>query len=270
MDYPLVVSISSGKGGVGKTCASVNLALAFAGMGKKVLLVDADLSLGNICSYLGLAPRYDVRHVLGEEVPVGDVLVRGPSDILVLPAASGTTELTTLNPEQKLTLASCIEVATTVMEMDIVILDNGSGVSSNVLFFNSAAEELVVVTTPEYPAIAGTYGLVKALVKGTGRKNFRLIVNRTSSEDEGKEVYRELSLMTANRLNISLGYLGCVPEDGEITATAKTQKPVMEIDPAGGPGRGYRRIALDLLDYPSSVCFSKMMSFRKAAVAKEA
>jgi flagellar biosynthesis protein FlhG len=243
-----VIAISSGKGGVGKTNSTVNLAMAFAGMRKRVLLLDADLGLGNIDVLLGLAPKYNIGHILRGEKTVHEVVVNGPAGILILPASSGVHELTSLSPEERLALSSHLESISS--GIDIMIIDTGAGISSNVLFFNVAAEEIVVVVTPEPTSITDAYALMKVLFKKHGERSFRLIVNTARSRKEGLDVYKKLSLAAERFLNVSVDYLGCVLYDENVTKSVQRQRPVMELYPGSKASICYEEIAKELLALP--------------------
>ncbi len=177
-----VISVTSGKGGVGKTCCVVNLAISLAREGKRVLVFDADLGLCNLDVMLGLSPKYNINHVLRGEKQIEDVIVKGPEGIMVIPAASGISELTNLNAEQRLALTSSMEMLD--KDVDIMIIDTGAGISNNVMFFNTAAQEIIVVVTPEPTSLTDAYALMKVLMKKHGEKSFKLLVNTARGEKE--------------------------------------------------------------------------------------
>ncbi|MBI5491387.1 MAG: MinD/ParA family protein [Deltaproteobacteria bacterium] len=247
---PRVIAVSSGKGGVGKTNSVVNLAVALSEMGKKVLLLDADLGLGNLDVLLGLAPRYNMGHLLRGEKTIGDILVDGPAGIKILPASSGVQELTNLSLEQRLTLKSHLESAG--MDMDVLIIDTGAGISNNVLFFNMAADEIVVVVTPEPTSITDAYALMKVLCKRHGERKFKLLVNTARSRKEAMEVYRKLSLVAERFLNISVDYLGCVLNDENVQRSVLRQKAVMELYPDSAASLCFKEIADAIWDSPAN------------------
>lgn len=243
-----VIAVSSGKGGVGKTNSVVNLAIAFAKMGKRVLLLDADLGLGNLDVLLGLAPKYNMGHLLRGERTINEVLVKGPEGILILPASSGIQELTNLGPEERLSLSSHLE--NLQHEIDIMIIDTGAGISSNVLFFNMAAQEIVVVVTPEPTSITDAYALMKVLLQKHGERRFKLLVNTVKSRKEALEVYRKISLAAERFLNISVDYLGCVMHDENVPKSVVQQKAVMELYPDSKASVCYKEIAGTICDLP--------------------
>lgn len=242
--------MSSGKGGVGKTNSVVNLAVALAETGKKVMLLDADLGLGNLDVLLGLAPKYNLGHLLRGEKAIGDILVEGPAGIKILPASSGVQELTNLSLEQRLALRSHLE--SIGADIDVLIIDTGAGISNNVLFFNMAAHEIVVVVTPEPTSITDAYALMKVLCKRHGERKFKLLVNTARSRKEAMEVYRKLSLVAERFLNISVDYLGCVLNDENVLRSVLRQKAVMELYPDTAASLCFKEIADAIWDFPAN------------------
>ncbi|MBI1911744.1 MAG: MinD/ParA family protein [Deltaproteobacteria bacterium] len=254
-----VIAVSSGKGGVGKTNSVVNLAVAFARTGKKVLLFDADLGLGNLDVLLGIAPRYNVGHLLSGERTIDEVLVKGPEGILILPASSGVHELTDLGPEERLALASHLESLNA--DIDIMIIDTGAGISNNVLFFNVAAQEIVVIVTPEPTSITDAYALMKVLFQKHGERTFRLLVNSAKSKKDALEVYRKISLAAERFLNISVDYLGCVLHDENVPKSVIQQKAVMELYPQTKASVCFREVADAIWDLPMRKSLKGGMQF---------
>lgn len=232
-----VISVTSGKGGVGKTNCVVNLAISLARQGKRVLILDADLGLCNLDVMLGLSPKYNINHVLSGEKKIEDIIVRGPDGIMVIPAASGIQELTNLTAEQRLALTSSIEMLD--KDVDIMIIDTGAGISSNVMFFNTAAHEIIVVVTPEPTSLTDAYALMKVLMKKHGEKSFKILVNTARGEKEGKNIYSIISLVAARFLNVSLEYLGYVARDDKVSRAVLNQRAVVEMFP----------------ETPASLCF---------------
>jgi flagellar biosynthesis protein FlhG len=158
---PRVISITSGKGGVGKTNVVANLAFAFTRMGRKVLVLDADLGLANIDILLGLTPQYTIEHFLRGEKSLSEIMTKGPGGMSILPASSGVYELVNLNEAEKLFLLN--EVDLIADQIDLLLIDTGAGISSNVLYFNTAAQESIVIATPEPTSITDAYALIKVL-----------------------------------------------------------------------------------------------------------
>ncbi|MFQ5479817.1 MAG: MinD/ParA family protein [Thermodesulfobacteriota bacterium] len=245
-----VISVTSGKGGVGKTSCVVNIAISFAKKGKRVLVFDADLGLCNLDVMLGLSPKYNINHVLRGEKKIEDVIIRGPGGIMVIPAASGISELTNLNAEQRLSLASSMEMLD--KDVDIMMIDTGAGISNNVMFFNTAAQEIVVVVTPEPTSLTDAYALMKVLMKKHGEKSFKLLVNTARGEKEGKNIYSIISLVASRFLNVSLEYLGCVVQDDKVSRAVINQRAVVEMFPDTPASRCIKGISEKLLSMPAA------------------
>lgn len=226
---PRVIAVTSGKGGVGKTNIVLNLGFALGKFGKKVLILDADLGLGNLDILLGIAPRYNLSHVLNGEKKINEIIVDGPGKLKILPASSGIQELTRLSESQKKVLSK--ELEKVVSFFDILLIDTAAGISSNVLFFNLSAQEIIVVVTPEPTSITDAYALMKVLSVRYKEDNFKLVVNSVGSSAEADEVYRQLNLVTSKFLNITIEYFGCVLTDKNIKNCVKKQKVVSEWAP---------------------------------------
>ncbi len=224
-----IISVTSGKGGVGKTNVVANLAYVMTKIGKRVLLLDADLGLGNLDVLLGLAPKYHIGHLLSGERRLEEVLVRGPNGMLILPASSGVQELTTLTEGQQLSFIS--ELDNLKESIDVVLIDTGAGISSNVLYFNMAAQEIIVVVSPEPTSITDGYAIMKVLFQKHGERRFKLIVNSVRSQKEGLDVYNHLCMVADKYLDISIDYLGGIPYDENLPKAVREQKAITEIYP---------------------------------------
>ena len=183
---PQVIAVTSGKGGVGKTSFVINAAIILASVGKKVLILDADLGLANIDVMLGLTPRYNIQHVLDGECSLRDIMIEGPAGIRIIPSASGIQELSDLSSEQQLTLVNALDHFDD--DIDYMFVDTGAGISRNVMYFNAAAQRILVVATPEPTSITDAYALIKVVHKKYGINRFALVVNNVRSKVEGDEV----------------------------------------------------------------------------------
>ncbi len=224
-----VVAITSGKGGVGKTNIIANLAFALSLTGKKVMLLDADLGLGNIDILLGLSPKFNLKHVISGEKSIEEITIKGPAGIMILPAASGVQDITDLKPEGQLNLLERLDAFDNFP--DFLLVDTGAGISSNVLYFNLAAQDVVVVASPEPTSITDAYAVMKVLFSKHGRRHFRLLVNMVATPEEGEEVFKNLSRVSAKYLDISIDYLGCILTDKNFPRAVKKQKMFMELYP---------------------------------------
>ena len=236
-----VIAITSGKGGVGKTNIVANLGFALSQLGKKVLILDADLGLGNIDVLLGLAPKYNLSHVVAGEKSISEIIIKGPGNMNILPASSGIQELTKLTKEQKIQIVT--ELDSLIDPIDILLLDTAAGISSNVMYFNVFAQEIMVVVTPEPTSITDAYALMKVLSLKYSERHFKLLVNSASSEQDAHEVFRQLNLVADRFLDISIEYSGCVLFDENVTKGVRRQKIVSELYPDTRASRCYASLA---------------------------
>lgn len=240
-----VFSITSGKGGVGKTSIVTNLAVSFAKAGRRVLVIDADLGLANVDIMLGLTPKGNIHTLLTGEHTLDEVLVEGPAGIQVLPASSGIYEVTHLSSEQRIALLSQLD--TLEDRFDTVLIDTGAGIASNVMYFNAAAQEIIVVVTPDNTSVADAYALVKVLTQNFGEKHFHILLNMVQNEFEAVNTFRKLERAALKFLDISLDYAGFVVRDDHIRKAANAQKPMVEHTPAAPAARSIRYVADSLL-----------------------
>jgi flagellar biosynthesis protein FlhG len=224
-----VIAITSGKGGVGKTSIVGNIGYAFTKLGKRVLILDADLGLGNLDVLLGLAPKYNLSHVIMGEKTIDEILVEGPGKMSILPASSGIQELTHLNRDQKIQILTQLDRLVDLV--DVLFIDTAAGISSNVMDFNATAQEVVVVVSPEPTSITDAYALMKVLSLKYSGKACKLIVNMVRQPEEGREVFRQLQLVTDRFLDITIEYLGYVLFDDKVAKGVKSQKIVSELFP---------------------------------------
>jgi len=240
------IAVASGKGGVGKTNVVANLAIAMKRLGRDVMILDADLGLSNIDVLLHLAPRHNIQHVLSGEKTLRDIVVNGPHGIRILPASSGVQELTRLDEFQRLRILE--EFSVFDNDADILLIDTAAGISENVAFFCIAAQEIVVVTSPEPTAITDAYALIKVLFTRYQEKGFNVLVNSARSSAEAMEVFRRLSLAAEKFLNVSLNYLGFIPFDESVPKAVMGQKAFIDIYPDSPASRRIMEIASKVLE----------------------
>ncbi len=245
-----VIAVTSGKGGVGKSNVVVNLGLALARRGLKVLLIDADLGLANLDILLGLTPRFTIQDLLSLRKTMSEVMVEGPEGMKILPASSGIPELAELDEYQKMFLLN--ELDTYSENLDVVLIDTGAGISRNVLFFNIAAMERIVVANNEPTSITDAYALMKVLVTKYGETRFKLLVNGPTKPKDGDLVYRALLRVTERFLGtaISLEYLGVIPHDEAIPRAVLKQQAALSLFPKSRVSRCFTQLARDLLEAP--------------------
>jgi flagellar biosynthesis protein FlhG len=216
------IVITSGKGGVGKTSLSVSLAIAIAQDGKSVTLLDADLGLANINVILGIIPKYNLYHVIKGKKKLKDIIIEVPEGIKIIAGASGFQQLANLDVKQR---DEFIHSIAELANDDFLIVDTGAGISQNVLSFVMAADEVIVVTTPEPTAITDAYGIIKAIASQSNEKHIKLIVNRAQSVAEGKRVAQRVINIAGQFLNIRVEELGFVYEDLYVPKSVRNQKP---------------------------------------------
>lgn len=241
-----VISVTSGKGGVGKTNVVANLALALCSMGKRVLVLDADLGLANMDVMLGLNPRYTISHVLKGEKRLEEVMVSSPGGFKLIPAASGLQELTELDDSQRLFLLNELDLLQDMF--DILLIDTGAGISSNVMYFNFAAMEKVVIVTNEPTSLTDAYALIKVLYHKYRQKRFKVLVNAARSAEEAYRIYRHLGLVADQFLGSpSLDYLGWIPYDRLVPMAIRQQQMVLQRYPDSAAGKSFMEVAKTLI-----------------------
>lgn len=245
-----VIAVTSGKGGVGKTNVVANLALALARTGKRVMVLDADMGLANLDVLLGLVPTHTLEHVLSGEKRLTDIILPGPGGVMILPASSGIQDLTALTPGQQQILLE--EFDRVAQQVDVLLIDTGAGISSNVLFFAVAAQEIVVVACPEPTSMTDAYALMKVLSSRFSEKRFRLLVNMARTPQEGSEVYRKIALVADRFLNISIDYLGAIPEDDYVPMAVRRQRAVLDVFPQAPSSKEFHRLAATVSSWPAS------------------
>jgi flagellar biosynthesis protein FlhG len=236
-----VIAITSGKGGVGKTNIVANIGYSLCKSGNRVLIFDADLGLGNLDVLLGLTPRYNLSHVIEGKKKLSEIIVSGPGNLKILPASSGIQELTKLTSDQKMEIFNKLNVL--LSDYDIVLIDTAAGISSNVLYFNASANEIMVVVTPEPTSITDAYALMKILSVKYQEKHFRLIVNSAKNAKEADDVSRQLCLVADRFLDVSIEYFGNVLVDDNVKVGVRKQKIVSEMAPMSQASRNFAELA---------------------------
>lgn len=242
-----LIAVTSGKGGVGKTNVVTNLAFAFAKLGKKVLIFDADTGLGNVDILLGLVPKFNLNHVLKREKHIRDVILNYRKGIQILPAASGIQQLAELNREQRLIISE--EFDSLAGNYDILLLDTGAGISSNVTFFCVSADDILLVVSPEPTSLTDAYALIKVLFQNHNQKHFKLLVNLAKSDKEAKEVFKQLSSVLHRFLPlISIDYVGCVLYDENLSKSVRMQKAIVDCYPYSKASKCFFELAEKIVD----------------------
>ncbi len=241
-----VITISSGKGGVGKSNVSLNLALALTEFKQKVILLDADLGLANLDVILGLTPAYNLSHVIDGEKSISEVIIEGPNGLYLIPGGSGMQELANLKEwqlENFLTKLSKMEG-----KADYLLIDTGAGLSKSVLSFALAADELIVVTTHEPTAITDAYGFIKSLYQQNYQGRMYLVVNRVPSPKEAAVVYNKLQIAVNRFLKHNIEFLGFVVEDTKVRQAIQEQQAFLLTYPQSMAAQNIYTIAAKLSD----------------------
>lgn len=224
-----VIAVTSGKGGVGKTNITANFAYILSRMGKRTLLLDADAGLANIDVILGITPKYNLHHVLRGEKTLSEAIVEGPGRIKILPATSGIQEMAELSKGQKFTLLE--ELDSLDEELDFMLIDTAAGIGGNVMYFNMAAGEIIVVVSTEPTSLTDAYALIKILHQGYGAGRFMLLVNMAMDSNEAMGVYTRLNNATNHFLDLPIEYMGYIPNDPNVSKAVKKQKLLAEAFP---------------------------------------
>lgn len=240
-----VIAITGGKGGVGKSNIACNLAIAMAQLNKRVFVLDADLSLANVDVLLGMAPRHNLSHVIRGEMELKDIMVQGPGGVTVIPGGSGIEELTQLNPVEMSRLFRAFDGIQPVP--DVFLIDTAAGIHPNVMQFLTAADQVIVVTTPEPTAYTDAYALIKTLLKHQDGKEIGLLVNMAQNAYEAAEVLRMMLQMCRQFLNLSFNNIGFVPRDPEVLKAVRLQKPFLLRTPNAPASKTIRNIAATIL-----------------------
>ena len=241
------ISVTSGKGGVGKTNVVGNLAVAFSKLGKHVLILDGDLGLANIDILFGVRPVYNIKHVIHGEKKLSEVIINGPENIKIIPGGSGLQGLSNLTHGQRLQLMNEFEQYDE--QIDILLIDTGAGISTNITYLNIAAEERIVISTPEPTSITDAYALMKVMYRHHGEKQFKLLVNMATHRKEAEAVYANLNTNLMRFLkNIQLEYIGFIPKDEYISKSVKKQSPVLISYPKSISGRSFLTLAQFILE----------------------
>lgn len=243
-----VIAVVSGKGGVGKTNVVANLATALGRRGQRVVVIDADLGLANIDTLLGLTPRGTIRQVLSGECGIHDVFVQGPEGVRIVPASRGFEDMTQLTDGQRLRLLE--QVDTLAGALDVLLLDTGTGISPDVLFFAMAAQEIMIVVTPEPTALTNAYALIKVLSTRYAEHRFVVLVNMARSEWEAKKTFTHLARVAERFLHVGLRFAGYVPYDPQVPEAVRRQRTIVELARESPASRAFEALAGRVLALP--------------------
>lgn len=240
-----VLVITSGKGGVGKSTLALNLALSLCARGKRVVLMDADLGLANLDIMLGLVPQYNLHHLILGKKSLKDITITGPFGLTIIPGGSGINELANLESEELKRIIT--ELGKLDGLYDYMIIDTGAGISKNVITFVLAANEVLVITTPEPTAITDAYGIVKSIARKSGAITLYLVVNRVASNSEGIMVAEKFKLVCQKFLELSITPLGHIVDEPLVGEGIRRQQPFIMLFPKTAASANINIIAERLL-----------------------
>lgn len=236
-----IIAVTSGKGGVGKTNITVNLAIALQRLGNRVLLIDADLGLANVDVLMGITPKYNLRHLMQGDCGIEELIIRGPEGVLIVPGASGITELADMSDRSREAIINNLNRIGHLC--DIILIDTGAGLSRNVRRFVTAADEAIVITTPDPTAITDAYSMVKIIVQENEDLDVKLIVNMAYSVKEAAEISDRILLVVKQFLNKTIRTLGFIEFDTSLRASIRNQRPILLDSPGSAICRSINSIA---------------------------
>ncbi|WP_211253411.1 MinD/ParA family protein [Rheinheimera texasensis] len=243
-----VIAVTGGKGGVGKTNVTLNLAMAMAQMGKKVLVLDADLGLANCDVMLGLRVEKNLFHVLSGEAELDDILIEGPFGIKIVPATSGTQSMTELSPAEHAGLIRAFSELRTAF--DVLLVDTAAGISDMVLSFSRASQDVLVVVCDEPSSITDAYALMKILSREHSVQRFKIVANMVRSLKEGQELFAKLSRVTDRFLDVTLELVATIPFDENVRKAARKQKAFIDAFPKSPASLAVKTLATRAVQWP--------------------
>ncbi|MBK1735684.1 cobyrinic acid a,c-diamide synthase [Halorhodospira abdelmalekii] len=242
-----VIAVTGGKGGVGKTNVSVNLAAALTRLGSRVILFDADLGLANVDVLLGLSPQRNLSHVLSGQSKLKEVLLEAPGGFTIVPASSGTQHMAELSAAEHAGLIRCFSELE--HDVDVLIVDTAAGISNSVVSFVRACRDLIIVACDEPSSITDAYALIKVLNR-QGVEGFHMVANRVRSQREGQMLYHKLAIATERFLDLRLDFLGAIPEDDRLRRAVQKQQPVVTVYPNSPSARAFHDLARRVDGWP--------------------
>lgn len=251
-----IIAISSGKGGVGKTSVTVNLAIALAKKGKSVTVIDADLGLANIDVVLGIIPEYNLADVIYDQKKLEEVIIQGPENIQLISGGSGMLDLLEMEKEEIIKLVQTLKELNS--SNDYILIDTGAGIDKSVLSFIEASTEVILIITPDPTSLTDAYAVLKNI--SSFEKDVNIIVNMVSSNKEGKKVFNRLSLVSNKFLDFKIDKLGYLYNDNNVTKSVRQQRPFILEYPNTLASKGIELITYNLINNEKEVL--KMSKFK--------
>ncbi len=243
--FAKLISITSGKGGVGKSNFILNLGIAMSIRGKKVLLIDADMNLSNIDILLGVYPKYTLTNLMDDLIEVEDLLLDGPKGLKILPASSGNIEVMTNSKRYQRALIQAYNDLR--KKFDYILIDTGAGISDYSVDFVVNSDKVIIVTTPEPTAITDAYAMIKILFYRISHPDINLVINMVQTEEEGKNIFNKVNLIVQHFLNKKVNYLGNIMHDHYLQEAVKEQVPILIKRPRSKSSASIHNIAMMIL-----------------------
>ena len=245
-----VITVTSGKGGVGKSNTAINLAIQFRKMGQRVIILDADFGLANIEIMFGAVPKHNLCDLIYQGKNIKEIITWGPMDVGFISGGSGIAGMSNLSRNYLTYIIQNLAELDAIA--DIIIIDTGAGISDAVLEFLVASGEIILVTTPEPTSITDSYSLLKALNRhhrfSKENSKIKVIANRVDTEEEGKNLYNKLNAVVSRYLKLPIDYLGAIPQDNQLANAVMQQTPVSMQSPTARSSVAYERIAARLMN----------------------
>ena len=243
-----VIAVTSGKGGVGKSNVTVNLAVSLARSGEKVMVLDADMGLANIDVLLGLSPRMNLSHVINGECTLEETIMEGPEGIKIIPASSGIATMSDLTPAENAGVIRSFSELTE--QVDTLLIDTAAGLSDSVVSFIRAAREVIVVVCDEPASITDAYAMIKVMNRDYAVQRFHVLSNQAQSAHQGRELFNKLARVSQKYLEVTLDFLGSIPYDEYLKKAVQKQATVVQSYPRSPASMAFRQVAKKAQQWP--------------------